>query len=72
MKYTGPVYRPPFEEGSLLLQATVGCSHNRCAFCSMYWDVSFQVEDMEQIKRDLRKTRVDLSQASGQRKRKGS
>ncbi len=72
MKYTGPVYRPPFEEGSLLLQATVGCSHNRCAFCSMYRDVSFQVEDMEQIERDLRKTRVDLSQASGQRKRKGS
>ncbi len=72
MKYTGPVYRPPFEEGSPLLQATVGCSHNRCAFCSMYRDVSFQVEDMEQIERDLRKTRVDLSQASGQRKRKGS
>lgn len=58
MKYTGPVYRPPFEEGSLLLQATVGCSHNRCAFCSMYRDVSFQVEDMEQIERDLRETRA--------------
>lgn len=57
MKYTGPVFRPPFEDGSLLLQATVGCSHNKCTFCSMYRDVPFQVEDMEQIERDLLETR---------------
>ena len=57
MKYTGPVYRPPFEEGSLLLQATVGCSHNRCAFCAMYRDVPFQGEDLGQIERDLLETR---------------
>ena len=57
MKYTGPVYRPPFEDGSLLLQATVGCSHNSCTFCSMYRDVPFQVESMEQIEQDLLETR---------------
>ena len=57
MEYTGPVFRPPFEDGSLLLQATVGCSHNKCTFCSMYRDVPFRVEDMAQIERDLMEVR---------------
>lgn len=54
MKYTGPVYRPPFESQSLLLQATVGCSHNKCTFCSMYQDVPFKTESIEQIENDLK------------------
>lgn len=53
MKYTGNVFRPPFEARSLLLQVTAGCSHNRCTFCSMYRDVPFQTETIEQIERDL-------------------
>ncbi len=53
MHYTGPVYRPPFEAHSLLLQVTVGCSHNRCSFCTMYRDTPFQMETMEQIRQDL-------------------
>jgi radical SAM superfamily enzyme YgiQ (UPF0313 family) len=57
MKYTGPVYRPPFEANSLLLQVTVGCSHNKCSFCTMYKDVPFQVETMEQIEKDLLEAR---------------
>lgn len=57
MKYTEPVFRPPFEADSLLLQVTVGCSHNKCTFCTMYRQVGFQVESIEQIEKDLREAR---------------
>ena len=53
MKYTGLTYRPPFEANSLLLQVTRGCSHNSCAFCTMYRDTPFGEETMEQIERDI-------------------
>jgi radical SAM superfamily enzyme YgiQ (UPF0313 family) len=57
MNYTGPVFRPPFEANSLLLQVTVGCSHNACTFCTMYRDTCFQVAPMEQIEQDLQEAK---------------
>ena len=53
MKYTGPVYRPPYEANTLLLQVTVGCAHNKCTFCTMYRDVQFGVEQIDQVEKDL-------------------
>ena len=53
MHYTGPTYRPPFEARSLILQVTTGCSHNECAFCSMYRSVPFAVSPFEEIEADL-------------------
>lgn len=57
MHYTGTIYRPPAEAKTVLLQVTVGCSHDRCTFCSMYKDVPFSIESIEQIEDDLREVR---------------
>ncbi len=62
MKYTGTTYRPPFEANSLLLQVTRGCSHNSCAFCTMYRGTPFGEETMEQIERDIEEaSRMNLN-----------
>ncbi|NPD46937.1 MULTISPECIES: radical SAM protein [unclassified Lentimicrobium] len=57
MKYTGPIYRPPYEANTLLLQVTVGCAHNKCTFCTMYRDVQFSMEKLDQIERDLQEAK---------------
>ena len=57
MEYEGMVYRPPSEAYSLIVQATVGCAHNKCAFCSMYKDKRFRVRPAADVTRDLREAR---------------
>ena len=55
MRYEGPIYRPPSEADSLLVQATVGCPHNRCTFCMVYKNrIKYKVRPVEDIKQDLR------------------
>ena len=53
MHYTAKAFRPPFEEKSLLIEATVGCSRDKCAFCSLYHDTPFAPAPMENIESDI-------------------
>ncbi len=53
MRYEGMVYRPPSEASSLIIQATVGCPHNKCAFCAMYKKSKFKIRPVGDIKEDL-------------------
>lgn len=53
MRYEGTVYRPPSEAGSLIIQATIGCPHNACAFCCMYRDKRFRARPTAEIIEDM-------------------
>ena len=53
MKYEGMIFRPPSEAESLILQVTVGCSYNRCTFCSAYQGKSFRIKSFEEVKEDI-------------------
>ena len=54
LRYEGPIYRPPSEANSLLVQATVGCPYNRCTFCMVYKKgPKFRVRPVNEIKEDL-------------------
>lgn len=53
MNYEGVLYRPPSEARSLIIQATVGCAHNGCTFCSMYKDKKFRIKKIEDILKEI-------------------
>jgi radical SAM superfamily enzyme YgiQ (UPF0313 family) len=51
--YQGFVIRPPSEAHSILIQVTLGCSHNKCTFCGTYKDKRFAIKSDDIILRDL-------------------
>ena len=52
--YVGYIMRPPSEHDSILIQATIGCSHNKCSFCAAYRDKRlFRIKDESVILKDL-------------------
>jgi len=54
LKYEGDLFRPPSEAGSLILQATIGCSHNRCTFCAMYKRKKYRERSLEEILTEIK------------------
>ena len=53
MRYKGPVFRPPSEASSYILQVVYGCSWNKCTFCYMYPGVKFQLRPMDEVREDI-------------------
>ena len=55
MHYTGTIWRPPYEAGSLIIEATAGCTHHKCKFCTLYEDLPFKFKPapLEHIEADL-------------------
>ena len=45
--------RPPSEANSILLQVTVGCLHNNCAFCGTYRGERFRIKSDAVIMSDI-------------------
>jgi len=48
-QYDYPLFRPPAEANNLILQVTLGCSHNNCSFCSMYKDKQYKIRKLQDI-----------------------
>jgi len=55
LDYEGAIYRPPSEARSIILQATVGCSHHRCTFCPSYLEKRFRIKERATVEADLAK-----------------
>ena len=63
LNYIEPVFRPPSEWKSLILQVTNGCSWNQCSFCDMYTasQKRFRAQKIDKVEQELIK--VSSSQA---------
>jgi len=55
MNYNYPLFRPPSEANSLIIQLTHGCSWNQCIFCEMYTTKKFTVKSHEVFLNEIEK-----------------
>ncbi len=63
IRYNLPLWRPPSEGRSFVIQVTLGCSYNHCSFCSMYTNKVFRVRPLEHIFSDIDAGARDWPQA---------
>ena len=55
MTYAEPLFRPPSEAESFILQATLGCSWNHCTYCGMYRSRRYQVRPLDEVLDEVRR-----------------
>lgn len=60
MRYEGAIYRPPPEADAYILQCTIGCSYNKCTYCSMYKNVRYRVRQLDELKQDIAMAKVAM------------
>jgi radical SAM superfamily enzyme YgiQ (UPF0313 family) len=53
IRYHEPLFRPPSEADSFILQATLGCSWNACTYCAMYRGKRYQERPLEAVLADI-------------------
>jgi radical SAM superfamily enzyme YgiQ (UPF0313 family) len=57
LAYDAPLFRPPSEADTLILQVTLGCSHNECTFCSMYRTKTFRARPAAEVRAEIAEAR---------------
>lgn len=66
--YSPIMILPPDQYLALVVQMTVGCSYNKCSFCSFYKDVKFQLKPFEEVKNHTLVLKKFLGESIGLRK----
>ncbi len=64
LDYDMPLWRPPSEGRNLIVQATIGCSFNRCSFCSMYRSKQFRARPLDEVFADIERAARAWPEAS--------
>ncbi len=62
LNYDQPLFRPPSEANSLIIQITIGCSQNTCGFCSMYKMKRFRIRPVQDIFNELSRIPIAFRQ----------
>lgn len=57
ISYQEPIFRPPSEGNSFLIQVTIGCSNNHCTYCDMYRSKKYTERSFLEIEKELNESK---------------